>query len=140
MKLKYEYLLKTWGGFYQLPKNPFKPGDYYFDSEEERRKYIEKLELKNTELEYSGMVLYKEEGYNVRHFPTLHRISSHKGELKHTTWEHFQNITAHTAEYSIENKWYPGHNDYPFGEDFDYDSPDFKIEEEWIEGKFIIES
>ena len=43
------------------------------------------------------------------------------------------------VEYIIEEKWYPGFNDYPLGEDFDYNSDGFEVIQEWITGGFNVE-
>ncbi len=44
-----------------------------------------------------------------------------------------------TVEYHIENKWYPGFNDYPLGEDFDYEKNKVEIIKEWVVGAFDLD-
>lgn len=135
----YEYLLVTWGGLYNLPKvHNHKEGRHYFPTKESRAKYMHTLRKLNRALGNLGLVMDDdEEGYHVRTITTLHRMSEYKGVRKHTTYE-LNSIFSHsTAKFNLENKWYPGHNDYPFGECVDYyTDKEFKIIQEWITGSF----
>jgi hypothetical protein len=54
----YEYMLHTWGGFYNKEfqeKHGYKSGYFWFDTEEEREAYI--LKLKEAEEKYNARVL-----------------------------------------------------------------------------------
>jgi hypothetical protein len=42
--------------------------------------------------------------------------------------------TFDVAKYTLKWKWTCGFNDYPLGEDFDYDNNHPKIIQEWITG------
>lgn len=70
---------------------------------------------------------------------TLHRVSSFGGYVCHTSYTMGYGINYIDAEFFLEEKWYPGHNDYPFGKDFDYEQEGFKIISEWISGTFVQE-
>ena len=52
--MKYEYMLQTWGGFYNeeyQKMHGYKPGYFWFDTTEERDAYVQ--ELKTAEQKYS---------------------------------------------------------------------------------------
>lgn len=137
--MKYEYLLMTWGGFYNQEnkdRHGLEPGYHYFDSEEERENYLRKLQRIEKRLNAKYLASMKSEGFNVREPVILNRVSSYKGREVHTTYESMPGTSYSIAAYLLENKWYPGHHDYPFGEDFDYESPSFKVVQEWITGQF----
>ena len=38
----------------------------------------------------------------------------------------------------MENNWYPGFNDYPLGENFDYNENKVTVIQEWITGSFLV--
>jgi hypothetical protein len=142
--MKYEYLLHTWGGFYNEGNQKIHgelSGDHYFDIEKERETYLIKLKdiAKEIGTYDCRLMNHKEEGFTVRTPPMLHRISEYKGEQVHTTRDGRVLTKYDDCEYMLEYKWYPGFNDYPFGEDFDYEQEDFKIVQEWITGSFVYE-
>ena len=135
MQLKYQYHLKTWGGFYNTQhKHGFKEGDYLFNTEVERGNYINLLEDVSKKLNAHVLVTSLSEGYSCSIRTVCHRVSSYKDKEYYTTWDLGVNYPFSTAKYIIKDKWYPGFNDYPLGEDFDYENKDFKIVSEWITG------
>ncbi len=137
-KIKYEYYLKTWGGFYNKEhEHGYKEGDYYFDSKEERDNYIEKLHL--LEVEYPNakhLMLHLDQGYHLRTITTMHRVIRFEGKEYYSESEIWPGYDYDTTKYNLEWKWRPGFNDYPLGEDFDYSK--VEIVQEWISGKFDI--
>ena len=137
--MKYEYLLHTWGGFYNKyyqEKHGEVSGYHYFDSKEERDEYLEKLKKIEIELSAFHLVTILSEGYNAREVTTLHRVIKYEGKEYYSKYELSPNYPYDAAKYHLENKWYPGFNDYPLGEDFDYEN--VETVQEWITGAFDI--
>ena len=146
---KYEYYLKVWGGFWNetnlrihgIPETEH----LYFDTREARNEYLERLEKARKSLGTWDACIASTlvEGYYVRTIPTLHRISEYKGQKVHTVlnWSFPENNKS-VLEYYMEYKWYPGFNDYPFGEEDEsiYDGEQVTIIAEWIEGAFTKET
>ncbi len=139
---KYKYTLHTWGGFYNddVVGHDFKEGGYSFNTKVERDTRVDILQKKAKELNQI-VCINKDEGYTTDQHTTLHRISSYKGKEVYTTCV-IDSIyyPMDSALFYIGNSWYPGHNDYPFGDDFDYtnfeENPDFIVKAEWITGAF----
>ena len=137
--MKYEYLLHTWGGFYNKyyqEEHGEVLGYHYFDSKEERDEYLEKLKKIEIELSAFHLVTILSEGYNTREVTTLHRVIKYEGKEYYSKYELSPNYPYDAAKYHLENKWYPGFNDYPLGEDFDYEN--VETVQEWITGAFDI--
>ena len=137
---KYEYLLITWGGFYNerfKSTHKLEEGYYYFDSLDERTKCISKLIDLESELNARHLMISLHEGFNVRVITTLHRIISYKNKQYYSSYELSPCYPYSVAKYHLENKWYPGFNDYPLGEEFDYSK--VKIVSQWITGNFEID-
>ena len=66
---KYEYMLNTWGGFYNDSYqriHGYKPGYYWFDTAEERETYIEELQKTEKLMKAYHLVGVKEEGTHTR--------------------------------------------------------------------------
>jgi len=136
--MNYQYGVKVWGGFfnYEHKANHKKEkGEYTFDSETERELFIGELKLIERTLSRPCLATQKYEGYLCDEKITLHRISKHKGMKVHTTENMIPCTKYDEAIYHLENKWYLGFNDYPFGESFDYESEKVEVFE-WVEGKF----
>lgn len=143
--MKYEYRLYTWGGFYNKHNRDVHnepSGAHYFSTLEERQDYKYKLlsysqtllDLGNND---SHLVFDESEGYNCRTPVTLHRVIKFKGKEYHSYNELVLSVSFETAKYHLETKWYPGFNDYPLGEDFDYEL--VETVQEWITGSFAID-
>lgn len=67
---KYEYLLKTWGGFYNKEHQDihgFEEGYFWFDTQEERKEYIDKLKKTEEELKALYVMTVLSEGYFTRY-------------------------------------------------------------------------
>ena len=142
-KPKYEYHLQTWGGFYneEFQKiHGFKEGNYDFNSLEDRTNYLNKLHLAENQLNARMLATVLSEGYTCNEICILHRVTEFEGKEYYTTRELSVNASYDGAKYMLEWKWTPGCNDYPLGEDFDYDGrTDWKIIQEWITGAFTPE-
>jgi len=139
--MKYEYFLQTWGGFYNEEhrvKHGYEEGLYYFDTEEERSAYISMLQSLSSELNARVLCTVEGEGYNVRTHTILHRVIRFEGKDYYSCRDLRPAFSYSSAEYHLENKWYTGFNDYPLGEDFDYEGADIEVVQEWITGAFDI--
>lgn len=135
---KYEYHLSTWGGFYNdehKAKHGYEEGDYWFDSATEREMYIDKLKKVEKELNARVLMISTNEGFNTRVKTILHRVIEWEGKQYYSSRDMGYAYPYETAQYILHYKWYPGFNDYPLGEDFNYDN--VEILEEWISGSFI---
>ncbi len=137
--LKYEYSLKTWGGFYNEYHKAIhkeEEGDHYFSTEVERDEYLKKLKkISGSEISKT-LVSNKDEGYHVRDLPTAHRVIRIDGKEYYSSRSGFSSHTLDNMVYMLEHTWTTGFNDYPLGEDFDYDNADIEIVQEWITGSF----
>jgi hypothetical protein len=134
--MKYEYGFKSWGGFYDeeyKAKHGREAGLFYFDTEEEREQHIKELRDIG---EAKGQVVHCFEGYTCREVTTLHRVSKYDGKEVYSKRELFPDSTYEAAESALSYRWYLGCNDYPFGEDFDYENEMVETVE-WITGSFV---
>lgn len=139
--MKYEYMLDTWGGFYNENHKAVHGKDsgyHYFDTSEERDKYIEELRKIEKKLNAKSLMISLEEGFHTRIKVVAHRLTEYNGKTHHTTYEFPPCYPYEVAVYHLENKWYLGFNDYPLGEDFDYSDPKVFVVSEWIEGAFSL--
>ena len=139
--MKYEYLLHTWGGFYNKKhqdKHKEVEGYHYFDTKQDRGDYLAKLRKIEKDLNVMCLVVHESEGYNTRTVTTLHRVVKWEGKEYYSKYELSPNYSYEAAKYHLENKWYPGFNDYPLGEDFDYENNEVETVQEWITGAFDI--
>lgn len=145
--LKYEYHLKTWGGFYneeyaKIHKKA--PGDFWFNTFEERSKYVQELQHIEETLHAKHLAVTMSEGYNCRTETVLHRVILYKDVPYYSTCNLGVNYSFDAANYFLTYKWVPGFNDYPLGETFDYDAAydagEIAIHQEWITGAFSKES
>lgn len=137
--MKYEYLLYTWGGFYNDQHKAIHNkscGAHYFDSKEDRDNYLAELKSIESQLNAKFLAYTEHEGYTVRVKTVMHRVIEYKGKRYHSTNDYGFCDDYSVAEYHMTNKWYLGFNDYPLGEDFDYENEDIKIIQEWIDGSF----
>jgi len=139
--MKYEYMLLVWGGFFNKEFqdiHKIEEGYYYFDTAEERETFVKKLRSIEEDLGAWYLMTLTQEGYHLRKDVILHRVTRFEGKDYHTSTEQIRGCSFETAKYHMENKWYLGFNDYPLGEDFDYDSDKVEVIAEWIEGCFDI--
>lgn len=135
--LKYEYHLKTWGGFYNneyYKIHGLKGGDFWFDTLEARQEYIDKLKLIEIDLHAVRLMIKLTEGYCCRIRTKLHRVIQFDGKQYYSKYDIGVNYPFNAAQYHLQYKWYPGFNDYPLGENFDYNN--VEIIKEWITGAF----
>jgi len=85
--MKYEYLLHTWGGFYNKEhqdKHGEVEGYHYFDTKQERSDYLAKLRKIEKELNAMHLATTISEGYNTRTVTTLHRVVKWEGKEYYT--------------------------------------------------------
>ena len=139
--MKYEYLLHTWGGFYNEEHKKIhkqEEGYHYFDTKEDRESYIKSLRCIEDKLNARHLMADLDEGYHTRTEVVAHRITRYKGKDYHTTRVFPPCYPFSSAEYFMENKWYLGFNDYPLGMDFDYSDSEVIVVSEWIEGAFSV--
>lgn len=138
-ELKYQYCLQTWGGFYNeehLSVHNEKEGYHYFDTAEERQLFIDKLRSIENQLNATVLMTELSEGYCCDVMVKIHRVVEWEGKRYYSERDMMVNYPFSAAKYHLENKWYPGFNDYPLGEDFDYEKNEVKIIQEWITGAF----
>jgi len=141
-KIKYEYLLHTWGGFYNKQfKHIHKQesGYHYFDTKEAREEYLNQLKIFEKDLDARVLMSVLTEGYNTRVMTTLHRVIKVEGKEYYSKCEISPNFPFEVAKYHLENKWQPGLNDYPLGEEFDYSEGSYELIQEWITVAFDAE-
>lgn len=137
---KYQYHVQTWGGFYNKEHkriHGLTPGDFVFDSPEERDAFIAHRRAVEQKLSACHLMVRLSEGFCCNIRTVLHRVSEYKGVRKYTSYDLGVNYSFRAAAYHMEDKWFPGCNDYPFGGDetiYDGTCADFKIVAEWITG------
>lgn len=137
--MKYQYHVQTWGGFYNdeyKAIHGLSAGDFVFDTKEERREFIEKLEAIAKKMQAYHLCTSLSEGFNCNTRTIAHRVCKINGKEYHDSCDLGVNYPYDTALYWMENKWYPGFNSYPLGEDFDYENAEIEIVAEWVEGAF----
>ncbi|AUR81667.1 hypothetical protein NVP1089O_18 [Vibrio phage 1.089.O._10N.261.51.F9] len=143
MNMKYEYCLHTWGGFYNEEHakiHKLEAGFHYFDTVGERDEYLKQLRKIESELGAQYLATSEFEGFHCRIPVVCHRICEFEGKQYHTKDELPPCYGFSSAEHWMENKWYPGMNDYPLGEEFNYYDQGFKIVAEWVEGAFAVDT
>lgn len=139
--MKYQYLLHTWGGFYNdeyKSSHNESSGYHYFDTKLERTQYLEKLKEIEAQLSAFHLATDISEGYNTRTNTVLHRVIKWESKEYYSSYILPPNYPYGTAKYHLENKWYPGFNDYPLGEEFDYEKNKVETVQEWITGAFDV--
>ena len=138
---KYQYHVSTWGGFYNDEHKAIHgldDGDFVFDTKQQREAFIERRKEISRKLNAHHLALSLSEGFTCDVRTVLHRVVTINGEQHYSTYDMGINYPFNVAMYHMENKWYPGFNDYPLGEDFDYDSADIKVLQEWITGAMTV--
>jgi hypothetical protein len=69
-RMKYEYMLHTWGGFYNKEhqeKHGYREGYFWFDTKEAREAYISELKEVEQRLKAFCLAMSTEEGEHVRY-------------------------------------------------------------------------
>ena len=142
--MKYQYRLYTWGGFYNSCYQDIhnqEEGFHYFETWGDRENYINNLKSLEKELGAFHLMIDVSEGYDEAfEITTLHRVVRFGGVDYYST-NQIPNVSSYElAVFIMEDKWYPGHNDYPLGENFDYSyQSSYEIVQEWITGSFTVE-
>jgi hypothetical protein len=83
------------------------------------------------------LMLAFSEGFQCNVRTVLHRVIAFKGKQYYSTRDLGVNYPYDNAKYFLENKWYPGFNDYPLGEDFEFYAQ-VETVSEWITGAFNV--
>ncbi len=139
MSKELKYHLLTWGGFYnESYTHNYKPGDYVFDTIEEREQYISLLETVSEKLNAKVLMIRRTEGFNCDVRTICHRVTKYKDKLYKSERDLGVNYDYFSAEYMLTDKWTLGFNDYPLGENFDYDNGEAIVVSEWITGAFSL--
>lgn len=134
---KYQYCVKTWGGFYNHEYfliHGLKKGEYVFDTLEERRVFIDERKTISKHLNARELAIECSEGFCCNIDTVCHRVVEIDGTQYYSSFNKGRNYSFSDAKYWMENKWYTGFNDCPLGGDFDYAAADIKIIKEWITG------
>lgn len=137
--MPYLYYLYTWGGFYNKEFQDihgYIGGGRNFNTAKEREEYLDTLKQVEIKLNARHLAFRTCEGFNTLVPTILHRVVEYKGNQYYSNNDMGIGYPYGAAEYHMQWKWYPGFNDYPLGEDFDYDKEKFTIIQEWITGSF----
>lgn len=141
MSYENKYHVLTWGGFYNdehKAKHGLEEGDFLFDTDAERQAFIAERNRIADELNAHFLCIRQSEGYCCETRTVLHRVCEFNGKKDYSTYDLGINYPYTPAMYHLVHKWYPGFNHYPFGDDVDYQSPEFKVLGEWITGAFEV--
>lgn len=133
----YQYHALTWGGFYNKEYKSIHgldSGDFIFKTESERDKFIKERKSIESKLGAHSLVFSLSEGFCCDIRTVLHRVVNIDGKDYYSSYDMGINYPFSVASYHLENKWYTGFNDYPLGEDFDYENAKIKKVKEWITG------
>lgn len=139
---RYQYHVQTWGGFYNedhKKTHGLEPGDYLFGTKGARDVFVNHRRQLEQKLNAKSLMVVMTEGFHCDVRTTLHRVVEYRGQQHYSTSDMGVNYPLPVAKYHLENKWYPGFNDYPLGEDFDYSSEEVITVKEWITGAFDLE-
>lgn len=142
LSMKYLYHLHTWGGFYNsehAEKHGEKEGDFYFSTSEERARYLKGLQKTERKLGAHYLMHTFSEGYCWDVRTKLHRVVEYNGKRYYSERDMGVNFPYDRAKYHLENKWTPGFNSYPLGENFT-DYVNLTTVQEWITGAFTKET
>ena len=134
---KYQYCVKTWGGFYNdeyFAIHGLKKGEYVFDTAEERQVFIYHRRVIEKQLNADALVIDCTEGYCCEIDTVCHRIVEIDGKQYYSTRNVGRNYPFSAAKALMEYHWYTGSNDYPLGMAFDYGKAKIKMIKEWITG------
>ena len=134
---KYQYHVLTWGGFYNREhyrKHGLSAGDYVFDTKEEREEFCAGRMKISKDLRAEMLMFSLTEGFCCSTRTVLHRVVEHEGKRYYSQYDIGVNYPFDVAKYHMENKWFPGCNDYPLGRDFDYKNNEVTTVKEWITG------
>jgi len=138
---KYLYHVFTWGGFYNreyVEMHHLTEGDFFFETPEKRAACIAGRKLIAASLYLENYICFScTEGYHCKEHTILHRVVSYKDKQYYSEHDLGVGCSYASALHFLQNEWYPGFNDYPLGEPFDYDK--VHIDEEWITGAFTVD-
>lgn len=100
--MKYEYMLHTWGGFYNKEhqvKHGYTPGYRWFDTAEERSEYVS--ELKEIEQKFNArhLAISTEEGTHTRMKTIAKMVFVHQGKEYPCQYDFGFAYPPHSAEY-----------------------------------------
>lgn len=81
--MKYEYMLHTWGGFYNKEhqeKHGYKEGYFWFDTKEAREAYISELKVAEEKMNVRMLAISTEEGKYVRYRTIAKMVFVYQGK------------------------------------------------------------
>ena len=132
---EYRYHASTWGGFYneEFKKiHGLSEGDFIFKTKAEREAFVKCREKIEVDLNARVLCFCLTEGFCCDIHTILHRVVEFNRVRHYSSLDLGINYPFSAARYHLEDKWRPGFNDYPLGENFDYGK--IKIISEWITG------
>lgn len=138
--MKYLYHLKTWGGFYNTEyaeQHGEQEGDFYFSTPAERDTYLKGLQKTEKKLGAYHLMHTFSEGYCWDVHTKIHRVVEYRGKRYHSERDLGVNCPFDAAKDHLVNKWLPGFNSYPLGEDFT-DYTNLVTVQEWVTGAFTV--
>ncbi len=100
--MKYEYMLLTWGGFYSKRhqvKHGYTPGYRWFDTAEERTKYVTELKEVEKRLNALHLAISTEEGVHTRMRTVAKMVFVHQGKEYPCQYDFGFAYPADSAEY-----------------------------------------
>tara|TARA_R110000850_G_scaffold89835_1_gene191962 strand:- start:5 stop:427 length:423 start_codon:yes stop_codon:yes gene_type:complete len=133
----YQYHVRTWGGFYNKEYKDLhglEDGDFFFDTAHERQVFIDHRRDIEQKLGANVLMIKETESYHCNIKTVCHRVVEIEGVSHYSSRSMGVNYSFDSAKYFMDNKWYTGFNDYPLGDDFDYDTVEIKYLKEWITG------
>lgn len=131
---KYEYYLKTWVGFYKEKLKEVygnEAGDFWFDSDVERQKFINDLRKIEKELDWGYMATRLSQGYCCRTKTILHRVVELGEKRYYFTKDLGYNYPFSVARYVLEEEWGIDELEIP---ETDFTNSNVKVIQEWITG------
>lgn len=133
----YLYRLQTWGGFYNKEYQKIHKQERLlknYRTPEDRELELNLLKSLEKENGWKSLAHSMNEGFEpfLNQPIVLHRVTRFEGNNYYSTYEVDQAFawSIETAFYHMKWKWYPGFNDYPMGEDFDYENNHYEVVEE----------
>lgn len=100
--MKYEYMLHTWGGFYNKEhqeNHGYKEGYFWFDTKEAREAYISELKEVEQRLNARMLVISTEEGEHVRYRTIAKMVFVYQGKEYPYEYDFGFAYSSESAEY-----------------------------------------
>ena len=104
--MKYEYMLHTWGGFYNKEYRDvhgYAPGYYWFETADERKKYVETLKFIERKLHAVRLMTVFEEGTETRYKTIAEMTFVYNGNEYHLNYDFGYCYEEDAARYMFED-------------------------------------